>query len=96
MSAKDEVPLDLSDDVEFATLLTRRIALKAIEQAGQRAEAERKVIDAALIVRLGNAAAAFGPQDLLVTAPEVTRREYTVPTMTYRFVQVRRQRGKRR
>jgi hypothetical protein len=82
--------LDLTADGAFAAMMSRRADLKEIERAGKDAEAERKAIDAEIIMKLGNAEAGLAPDGTLVTALTVRRKEYVVPATIYRYVKVER------
>jgi hypothetical protein len=86
--ARRDAALDLSTDGAIAALVARRTDLKEIEQAGKDAEAERKAIDAQIIMKLGNADAALGPDGMLISAPTVRRDEFVMPATTYRYVKV--------
>ena len=80
--------VDLTLDDEFTNLLLQRADLKTIERAGAKAEEMRKVTDAQIIQRMGNAAKARF-RSALITAPTVRVKEAVRKAYTYRRITVK-------
>lgn len=85
----DGEEIDLSDDARLAEIIAERARLKAIEAEGAAAEKMRKPIDAEIIAKLGNAAAARLSGGGVVEAKTVRRQGFTVAPTTYRTVKVK-------
>jgi predicted phage-related endonuclease len=80
--------IDLSADVEFGEILQERAQLKQIEKAGDSAATARKILDARLITKLGNAPAARSG-GRVVTIKVVKKKSYTVKATQYPLLTVR-------
>jgi hypothetical protein len=81
--------IDLGDDARARELLDRREALKARESDGSAAEKERKIIDAEIIAKLGNATGARLADGRMISAPTTRRKGYAVEPSSYRAVKVK-------
>lgn len=75
--------IDLGDNAEVLDLLAQREILKAREADGNAAAKDRKVIDAKLVSRLGNASAARVGGRFLISAKVVRRKGYVVEPSQY-------------
>lgn len=80
--------IDLSDDVEFGEILQERAQLKQVEKAGESACEQRKVLDARIIHKLGNAPSARSG-GRVVTIKVVKKKAYQVKPQSYPLVNVR-------
>ena len=80
--------LDLSDDGEFRDILNERAQFKQVEKAGENAASARKILDARLIHKLGNAPSARSGARV-VTIKLIKKKSYTVKPQQYPLVQVR-------
>jgi len=79
--------LDLTGDEDFRNLLVRREGLKSLEKTGEKAAKDRKMIDAQIVHRLGNASAAIcGGRSVDITI--VSKRSYTVKAQQYPLLTV--------
>lgn len=80
--------VDLSDDSEFGEILQERAQLKQAEKAGEDATNARKILDARLVHKLGNAPAARSG-GRLVTIKVVKKKAYTVKPQQYPLITVK-------
>lgn len=81
--------IDLTDDAEFREIIATREQLKQVEKAGENAATQRKVLDARIIHKLGNASAARSA-GTLVTVTVVRKKPYTVKSQQYPLVTVKK------
>jgi hypothetical protein len=80
--------IDLTDDAEFREILAERAQFKQVEKAGTNAAEERKILDARIIQKLGNAPAARSGARL-VTVRVVKKKAYQVKATQYPQVTVK-------
>jgi hypothetical protein len=80
--------LDLTDDAEFREILADRAQLKQVEKAGEGAADQRKILDARILHKLGNAATARSGGSI-VTITVVKKKPYTVKAQQYPLLTVR-------
>lgn len=76
-------PLDWGSDEEVLKLLDEREALKLREADASAAAKERKLIDAKLMLRLGNASAATVDDGRTVSVKIIRKKSYTVAAAQY-------------
>jgi predicted phage-related endonuclease len=79
--------LDLSEDEMLADILAQREGYKEIERQGAEAEKSRRVLDAMIIGKLGNARTAR-TRDGLIKAPTVRVKEALRKAYTFRKISV--------
>ena len=79
--------IDLSADDALADILAQREGYKLIEREGTEAEKSRRLLDAMIVDKLGNAAAARTKQGL-IKAPTVRVKEAVRKAYTYRKITV--------
>ena len=80
--------IDLTADVEMGEILQERAQLKQVEKAGESATTQRKVLDARLMMKLGNSPAAHcGGR--LVTIKVVKKKAYQVKAQQYPQITVK-------
>jgi len=80
--------IDLTGDAELGDILSQRAQFKQVEKAGEDATAQRKILDARIIHKLGNAPSArFGSR--VVNIKLVKKKAYTVKPQQYPLLQVK-------
>jgi predicted phage-related endonuclease len=80
--------IDLSADVEFGEILQERAQFKQVEKAGESAATARKILDARIMHKLGNAPAARSG-GRVVTIKVVKKKAYAVKATQYPQVTVK-------
>jgi predicted phage-related endonuclease len=80
--------IDLSADAEFGEILQERAQFKEVEKAGESAASQRKILDARIIQKLGNAPSARSGMRV-VTVKLVKKKPYTVKAQQYPLVTVK-------
>lgn len=84
--------IDLTADVEMGEILQERAQLKQLEKAGESATDQRKILDARIMMKLGNSPAAHcGGR--LVTIKIVKKKAYPVKATQYPQVRVKESRN---
>lgn len=84
----DDSEIDLSRDERMAEIMLLREPLKVREADGNAAEKDRKILDAEIIFRLGNAERGRLADGRLITAKTVRRRAYNVDASQYRTIKL--------
>ena len=87
--ADNGVQIDLSGDLRVAEIIEEREKLKAREADGAKAEKSRKVLDAELIYKMGNAARGELADGRIIEAPTTNRKAYEVKASSYRTVKIK-------
>lgn len=85
----DGSTIDLSGDNRIMEILAQREVLKAREADGNAAEKARKMLDAEILHKLGNATVADLGNGVTVSAPTTHRNAYEVKAGSYRAVKVK-------
>ena len=80
--------VDLTDDAEFREILATRAQFKQVEKAGEDATKQRKILDARIIHKLGNAPAARSG-GRIVTVKVIRKKSYTVGPQQYPQISVK-------
>lgn len=80
--------IDLSGDNELAEILAEHAQFKRIEAAGTAAAKERKILDARIVFKMGDAESAIGPGGASISAKTINRKGYSVEPSSYRQVRV--------
>lgn len=81
--------IDLSGDNRIAVALGEREALKARESDGNAAERARKVLDAEILHRLGNATIGLLGDGRTIRAPVTRRKGFVVEPTQYRSITIK-------
>ena len=81
--------IDLSADAEAAALVARRTILSETAAQGVEAERERKLIDARLVHKLGNASRGYLAGGAVLSAKTTRRKGFVVKPSVYRQVRIK-------
>jgi phosphorylcholine metabolism protein LicD len=76
--------IDLRDKEELADKVTRYSELKKIEQAGAKANKERKNLEKEFMALMGNFNKAVGPNNSFLSWKTIEKNGYTVEPTSYR------------